>query len=140
MHKMPRFIIFVRATSHSEKEVKPHPGLLQAMGDYNDTMVQAGILESVDGLHPSSLDSRRIVFHDSVSPTIHSGPFPVNELVSGLWTVKVKDIDEAIAWAVKCPFKEGHVTEVRRIAQMRDFDDVMGPELQKVEDESIAVV
>ena len=37
--------------------------------------------------------------------------------------MKVKDLDEAVAWAVKCPFEEGNVTEVRRIAEAGDFDD-----------------
>ena len=114
---MPSFIIFVRATSDMESELKPDPELFQAMSDYNATMVEAGILHSVDGLHRSSRDSTRIVFHDSGSPTLQSGPFPANELVSGLWIVKVKDLDEAVAWAVKCPFKEGNVTEIRRIAE-----------------------
>jgi hypothetical protein len=132
---MPRFIIFVRATSEIENERKPNPELLQAMSDYNATMVEAGILHLVDGLHNSSRESRRIVFHDSGSPTLQSGPFPANELVSGLWIVKVKDLDEAVAWAAKCPFKEGNVTEVRRIAELEDFGDAMSPELRKTEDE-----
>lgn len=132
---MPRFIIFVRATSESESELKPDRDLLQAMSDYNATLREAGILQLVDGLHRSSRDSSRILFHDSGSPTVQSGPFPANELVSGFWIVKVKDLDEAVAWAVKCPFKEGTVTEVRRIAAMDDFADLMGPEMSKREGE-----
>ena len=128
LHKMPRFIIFVRATSESESELKPKPEELQTMGAYNATLAEAGILELVQGLLPSPRDSRRIVFHDSGPPSLQSGPFPANELVAGLWIVKVKDLDEALAWAVKCPFKGGHVTEVRRIAEAGDFDDVVTPE------------
>jgi hypothetical protein len=37
--------------------------------------------------------------------------------------VKVKDLDEAVAWAVKVPLKEGNVTEVRRIAEAGDFEE-----------------
>jgi hypothetical protein len=125
---MPRFIIFIRATTESESELKPNPEqfqeLVQAMSNYNDTLREAGVLDYDVGLHPSSRDSKRIVFHDSGSPTVQSGPFPVNELVCGLWTVKVKDLDEAVAWAVKVPLKEGNVTEVRRIAEAGDFGDV----------------
>ena len=120
---MPRFIIFIRANSYSESELKPNPELIQAMSNYNDTLREAGVLDYDVGFHPSSRDSKRIIFHDSGSPTIQSGPFPANELVSRLWTVKVKDLDEAVAWAVKVPLKEGNVTEVRRIAEAGDFDD-----------------
>ena len=122
---MPRFIIFVRANSVLENELKPDLEVFKAMGVYNAAMVEAGILLSADGLHKSSRDSKRIVFHNSVSPTLQSGPFPANEIVAGLWIVKVKDLDEAVSWAVKCPFKEGMVTEVRRIAEVpEDFPDV----------------
>ena len=121
---MPRFIIFVRASSDSESELKPNPEMLQAMSTYNATLREAGVLQLVDGLHPSPRDSKRIIFHDSGSPTIQSGPFPANELVSRLWIVKVKDLDEAVAWAVKCPFKEGNIIEIRRIAEAGDFDDL----------------
>lgn len=49
--------------------------------------------------------------------------------------MKVKDIDEAMSWALKAPFKEGGVTEVRRIAEMKDFEDVMSEELREKEEE-----
>jgi hypothetical protein len=119
---MPRFIIFIRSNSYSESESKPNPELVQAMSNYNDSLREAGVLDYGDGLHPSSRDSKRIIFHDSGSPTLQSGPFPANELVCGFWTVKVKDLDEAVAWAVKVPLREGNVTEVRRIAEAGDFD------------------
>jgi hypothetical protein len=122
---MPRFIIFVRATSDIESEPKPNPELLQAMSDYNATMVEAGVLHSVVSRQQA----------DRLPRLLQSGPFPANELVSGLWIVKVKDLDEAVAWAVKCPFKEGNSTEIRRIAEAEDFGDAMSPELRKREDE-----
>lgn len=119
---MPRFIIFVRATPSSETELNPDPKLLLAMSSYNASMVEAGILHLVHGLHRSSRDSTRIAFHDSGSPTLETGPFPADEIVSGFWIVDVKDLDEAVEWAGECPFGEGMVTEVRRIAEMRDFE------------------
>lgn len=118
---MPRFIIFVRATPSSESELKPDPTLLQAMGTYNKSLLDAGVLQLVEGLHRSARDSRRISFNDSGAPTVQAGPFPAEELVSGYWIVKVESLEEAVGWAVKCPFKGGYTTEVRRIAEMGDF-------------------
>ncbi len=130
---MPRFIIFVRASPELETEFKPDPKLMKAMGEYNDSMREAGILLSAEGLLNSSHDSRRIVFNSSGEPTIQLGPFPANELVSGFWIVKVKDIDEALAWAVKVPSHAlvGNVTEVRRIASAADFEDVATPVMEQ---------
>jgi hypothetical protein len=127
---MPRFIIFVRATSETETELKPDPKNLQAMGDYNATLREAGILLSADGLHPSRQNSKRIVFHGSEAPTVQSGPFPVNEVIAGMWIVEVKDVDEAVAWAVKAPFKEGHVSEVRKFFEAEDLADMVAQELE----------
>jgi hypothetical protein len=125
---MPRFIIFVRATSETETELKPDPKNLQAMGDYNATMREAGILLSADGLQPTRQNSKRIVFHGSGAPTVESGPFPVNEVVAGMWIVEVKDIDEAVSWAVKAPFKEGHVSEVRKFFEAEDLAEILATE------------
>jgi hypothetical protein len=116
----------VRGIADIESGLKPNPELMQAMSDYDATMREAGILQLVDGLYKSSHDSTRIVFHDSGSPTLQSGPFPAKEFVSVFWIVQVEDLDEAVAWTVKYPFKEGNVTEVRRIAEAKDFDDESG--------------
>ena len=124
---MPRFIIFVRANAKTESELKPDPAALQAMSVYNDAMSEAGILLSADGLHPSRRYTKRIIFKDSGLTTIQAGPFPVNELIAGLWVIEVKDLDEAVAWAVKAPFEEGHISEVRMINDLKeDLDEGEG--------------
>ena len=50
---MPRFIIFIRANSYSESELKPNPELIQAMSNYNDTLRETGVLDYGDGLTPA---------------------------------------------------------------------------------------
>jgi hypothetical protein len=55
------------------------------MSNYNDTLREAGVLDYDVGVHPSFRDSKRIIFHDSGSPTVQSGPFPANEAC--LWIV-----------------------------------------------------
>ncbi|WPH03143.1 dgpfaetke family protein [Acrodontium crateriforme] len=132
---MPRFIIFVRATLESEAEIQPNADLLQAMADYNTAMVEVGIMHMAEGLHPSSRYGRRIVFHNSAEPSLSEGPFPANELVAGMWIIKVKDIDEATEWAIKAPLKEGAITEVRRIADPEDFGDAFSPGMRLREEE-----
>jgi hypothetical protein len=132
---MPRFIVFVRANPDAESGLTPSTDIFEAMAAYNATMVEAGVMLSGEGLLASSRDSRRIAFHNSDAPTIQPGPFPTNELVSGWWILKVKDIEEAVSWAIKCPFKEGGVTEVRRIAEMEDFGDTLSPETKKKNEE-----
>ncbi len=126
-------MIFVRASPASESETKPDTALLEEMTTYNTSLVSAGILLSAEGLLPSNRGTR-IVFQNDGPPTIQAGPFPSNELVSGFWIVKGKDIEEAVEWAKKAPFKEGAITEVRKIAEMEDFGEAMTEELKEKEE------
>lgn len=125
-------MVFVRATPSSEGAAEPTPEILSAVGTYNSSLLAAGVLLAGEGLVPSSRDSVRITL--GASPKVEEGPFPTNELVSGWWILKVKDVQEAVEWARKCPEGCG-VLEVRRIAEMEDFGEALGEEGRKREAE-----
>ena len=100
-----RVMVLVKATEDSEKDFRSTPGTqasMAAMGRFNDELRQAGILLSADGLTPSS-QGKRVAF-DGADRTVIDGPFaPAHELVAGFWLWEVKDMDEAVAWARRCP-------------------------------------
>jgi hypothetical protein len=100
-----RVMVLVKATEHSERGFEPSPtsqAMLEAMGRFNDALRSAGVLIAADGLTPSSR-GKRIAF-DGERRTVIDGPFPATrELVAGFWLWEVKDMDEAIAWARRCP-------------------------------------
>lgn len=97
-----RVMVLVKATANSEAGEKPTPGLLEAMGKFNEELIKAGIMLSGDGLHPSS-KGKRIAF-DGSQRLVIDGPFAeTKELVAGFWIWEVKDMDEAVAWAKRCP-------------------------------------
>ena len=97
-----RVIVFVKATEDSERGEMPSTELLEAMGKYNEELAAAGIMVSGDGLKPSS-QGKRIAF-DGPSRTVIDGPFAeTKELVAGFWVWNVRDMDEAVAWAKRCP-------------------------------------
>src|ERR1700722_6906482 len=48
-----RVIVFVKATDDSEKGILPTTELLEAMGKFNEELVNAGIMRAGDGLKPS---------------------------------------------------------------------------------------
>ncbi|NTB98646.1 YciI family protein [Agrobacterium tumefaciens] len=125
-----RAIVFVKATKSSEDGVMPTTELIEAMGKYNEELVNAGIMQSGDGLHPSS-KGKRVVF-DGDSRTVINGPFPhTNELVAGFWIWTVKDMDEAVAWVKRCPnpMLERSEIEIRPMFEMEDFGDAVTPEI-----------
>ena len=50
-----RFMIMGKATKESEAGIMPKPEAFEAMGQYNDDLVKAGILLAAEGLAPTSL-------------------------------------------------------------------------------------
>jgi hypothetical protein len=55
---MPRFLAMVKATANSEAGVMPDAKLFEDMGRFNEQLVDAGVIQAADGLHPSSKGAR----------------------------------------------------------------------------------
>lgn len=130
-----RVMVFVKATADSEAGTMPETEMLEAMGQFNEALADAGIMVSGEGLHPSSR-GKRIAF-DGADRKVIDGPFAATgELVAGFWIWQVKDMDEAVAWAKRCPnpMPGPSEIEIRPIFEMEDFADQMTPELAAQED------
>ena len=132
-----RVIVLVKATEDSENETSPAPSteLLEAMGNYNEELVNAGIMMSGEGLRPSS-QGKRVAF-DGPNRTVTDGPFPaISELVAGFWLWEVKDMAEAIEWVKRCPnpMPGPSEIEIRPLYEIEDFGDTMTPELAEREE------
>lgn len=128
-----RVIVFVKATKDSEEGLMPSTELLEAMGKFNQELAEAGVMISGDGLKPSS-QGKRIAF-DGPSRTVIDGPFAeTKELVAGYWVWEVKDMDDAIAWAKRCPnpMPGPSELEIRPFYEMADFADAMTPEVEAI--------
>ena len=132
-----RVMVFVKATEDSELGLPPTAEMtemFEAMGRFNEELVNAGVMVEGDGLKPSSA-GKRIAF-DGESRTVIDGPFAeARELVAGYWIWEVKDMDEAVAWAKRCPnpMRGPSELEIRPFYQMEDFGDAMTPELAERE-------
>ena len=128
-----RVVVFVKATEDSEQGRMAPPELLEAMGKYNEELVNAGVMLGGDGLKPSS-QGKRIAFVGA-GRTVIDGPFAeTRELVAGYWIWEVKDMDEAVAWVKRCPnpmFGPSEI-EIRPVYEMSDFDEIMTPEAEAV--------
>lgn len=125
-----RVIVFVKATADSEAGAMPSTELIEAMTKYNEELAAAGIMKGGEGLHPSSR-GKRIAF-DGADRKVIDGPFgQVDELVAGFWIWEVKDMDEAVAWAKRCPnpMPGPSELEIRPVFEAEDFGEAMTPEL-----------
>lgn len=128
-----RVMMIVKATPASEAGVLPTTQQLTEMGNYNQQLIDAGIMIAGEGLVGSG-KGKRVTF-SGAAPTVTDGPFAeTKELVSGFWIIQVKDMDEAVAWASRIPFHDGETVELRRVVTAEDFGEAFTPELQEKEE------
>jgi hypothetical protein len=127
-----RFMVIVKANQDSEAGVLPSKELHEAMGKYNEQLIQAGVMLAGEGLQPSSKGAR--VSFSRGRQTVVEGPFPeTKQLIAGFWIWQVKSKEEAIEWAKRAPFDEGSEIEVRQIFEVEDFGPEFSDELRQKE-------
>lgn len=120
-----KVMVMVKATPSSEAGELPSRELLAAMESFNEELVAAGIMESGDGLRPTS-EGYRVRFSGS-ERTVTKGPFvETNELLAGYWIWNVSSMEEALAWVKKCPnpMQEDSDIEVRTFYEIDDFAEL----------------
>jgi hypothetical protein len=130
-----RVMVMVKATADSEAGGLPATELLEAMGRFNEELVEAGIMVSGEGLRPSS-DGKRIAF-DGADRRVIDGPFgQTGELVAGFWIWQVRDMDEAVEWVKRCPnpMPGPSEIEIRPVYEMEDFGEAVTPEIAEREE------
>lgn len=130
-----RVMVMVKATASSEAGIMPSTELLEAMGNYNEELVKAGIMVAGEGLQPSSKAVR--VHFSGNKRIVTDGPFTeTKELIAGYWLWEVKSMEEAIEWVKRCPnpMLEDSDIDIRPLFEMEDFGEEFTPELREQED------
>ena len=129
-----RVMVIVKADKASEAGEMPSQKLLADMGNYNEQLVNAGIMKAGEGLHPSS-KGKRVRFAGGGKTTVFDGPFAeTKELVAGFWLWEVRSMDEAMEWLKRAPFEGGAELEIRPVFEAEDFGKEFTPELRAQED------
>src|SRR5437763_10762986 len=104
----------------------PSAEAVSAMMKYNEALKDAGVLITLDGLHPPSMGAR--VSFEGGKPIVTDGPFAESkEVLGGYWMIEVASRAEAIEWAKKCPASANEIIEIRQVQEMADFP----PDVQK---------
>src|SRR5688572_13694931 len=106
-----RVMVIVKASRESEAGRMPSEQLLRDMGNFNEQLVNAGIMLAGEGLQPTS-KGKRVKF-SGTSKTVIDGPFAeTKELIAGYWVWRVKSMDEAVEWLKRAPFDGGTEVEI----------------------------
>jgi len=100
----------------------PDAKAVAAMMKYNESLQKAGVLITLDGLHPPSVGAR--VSFSSGKPIVTDGPFTeAKEVIGGYWMIQVRSKEEAIEWASRCPASDNEVIEIRQVQELADFPE-----------------
>lgn len=132
-----RVMVLLKANRDTEAGVMPTEDLLAAMANYNEELVNAGVMLAGEGLHPTSKGVR--VMFSATESSVTDGPFAeTKELIAGFWIWQVDSVDDAVAWIKRSPFQgtpEGDVqAELRPIFEAEDFGAEFTPELREQEE------
>jgi hypothetical protein len=110
-----------KTNAATEAGALPTPELMAGMGPLMDDMAKAGILESGEGLRPSSTGIR-LTFSGG-QRTITNGPFKGdNEIIAGFCMVRTRSIEEAMQWATRFADLIGDTEiDIRPVCEMWDL-------------------
>ena len=113
-------LIIPKGYEQARPGTMPDPNSVAAMMKYNESLQKAGVLLTLDGLHPPSMGAR--VSFSGGKPKVTEGPFAeTKEVIGGYWMIQVKSKQEAIEWASRCPASDNEVIEVRQVQEFTDF-------------------
>lgn len=129
-----RFMMFMippeyQSNAPSEKKAgenfAPPAEAFEVMNKYNEELAKAGVLLSLEGLHPL-LKGARVTFEGGKT-AVTDGPFiEAKDVVGGYWMIDVKSKEEAVEWAKRCPavkVDSGAVIEVRQVFELSEFPE-----------------
>ena len=120
-----RIMMLLKSDATAEAGGASDEKMLTDMGNYCQTMVDAGVMLGAEGLRPSS-DGAKVRISKGKT-TVIDGPFAeAKEVVAGYFMLKTSSLKEAIEWAKKIPGApddptvEGEI-ELRPIFEVEDF-------------------
>src|SRR5258706_1125398 len=117
-----RFMMLVipKGSDRAKAGAMPDGEIVAAMTKYNESLQKAGVLLSLDGLHPPSMGAR--VSFSGGKAKVTDGPFAeAKEVLGGYWMIQVKSKEEAIEWAARFPDSDNKVIAVRQVMEMSEF-------------------
>ncbi|MBC9225044.1 YciI family protein [Aeromicrobium sp. 636] len=121
---MTKYMLIMRTTDAALEATKDadFEEIINAMGAYNEAMMNAGVLIGGDGLTDPS--EGFVVDFSGEEPIVTDGPYgETHELFNGFWLLQVGSREEAAEWARRCPLGPGSKLEVRRVTDESDFAD-----------------
>src|SRR5262245_54371582 len=117
-----RFIITSTTDSNSDPNAPMSDELFKAYMKFNEDLHTAGVLVAAEGLTPGTPGARIVA--SGGKRKVMDGPFAESkELVGGFYVIEVPSLEDAKAWALRCPvgMASADVLEIRQLTGMEDI-------------------
>ena len=118
-----KYMLIMRGTDESSAafEDLAFEQVMDAMGRFNQEMIDAGVLVAAEGLDDP--EKGVVVDYSGEAPVVTDGPYgETKELFGGFWILDVSSQDEAVEWAKRAPLAgPGMKAEIRRVASIDEF-------------------
>jgi hypothetical protein len=117
-----RYMMIMRSTPEAQEAAKdiPFDEVLTAMGKYNESLIEAGVLLAGEGL--AGPEEGFVVDFRSDPPAVSDEAYRgAKDLFNGFWILGVASKEEAQQWATRCPLGPGASLEVRRVHEVEEF-------------------
>lgn len=119
-----KYMLIMRANdaAKADYEEMDFNEVITRMGQYNEQLIQAGVLLAGEGLSDDVATTGFVVDFSTTPPAVTDGPYgETHELFNGFWILEVSSKEEAAEWAKRCPLGAGSKLEVRRVTDESDF-------------------
>ncbi len=119
---MAKYMLIMRATDEWSAKFADvdFTEAMNAMGKFNDELIQAGVLLAAEGLDDAK--EGVVVDFTGEQPVVTDGPYgETKELFNGFYLLDVASKEEAIEWAKRAPMTAGTKTEIRRVPTIDEF-------------------
>lgn len=118
---MSKYMLIMRTSGATDtSEGIDFDAVITAMGRFNESMIEAGVLLAGDGLSDAAQGA--VVEFTDAQPVVHDGAYgDAAALFNGFWTIRADSQADAIAWAKRAPLTPGNRIEVRRVTDETDF-------------------
>jgi hypothetical protein len=114
------YMLLLHSETSKNAEAVPEAAraqMLAAYRSYTEAITQAGIVRSTNRLRPAAAATSVRVREGKTE--VHNGPFiETREELGGYYLIDVADLDQALAWAARCPAAAHGTIEVRPIWPM----------------------
>ena len=116
-----QYMLLLHGDESQDADLSPEDleAMMAEYGAYEGALDEAGVMRGGEALLPSHTATTLRDHEGNIQ--VMDGPFlETREQLGGFYLIEVDTLDDALAWAKRCPALKGGAIEVRPVMEMPD--------------------